>query len=324
MPNRGTRRPSRLLALVAGAFLLLMGVGCFQAPHDPLRIGTNVWPGYEPLYLARSLGRYPGSLVRLIEMSTSTDVLWAFRNGFLDVAALTLDEALTLAQYEPSLRIILVTDLSNGADAVLAGQEIPSLAALKGRRVGVEQTAVGGYLLARALEAGGLEPGDVRVVPVTEGGHEQAFTSGQVDAIVTFDPTRTRLLKRGARVIFDSSRIPGEIVDVLAVRAETLQERRTELREVCSGWFWALEYLARHPQEATDLMAPRLGLSSSELREALTGIKFPTPDQNQRLLQGELLEPAQRLRVVMMREKLLPRSADPASLFRDPLGEVAP
>ena len=308
-----------LAVLVCLAFV----IGCTPSPPEPLRIATNVWPGYEPLYLARSLGLYPPRSVRLVEMANSTDTLRAFRNGLVDCAALTLDETLTLAQDNADLRVILVTDVSHGADAVLARPGLRSLADLRGKRIGVEHTAVGGYLLARTLDAAHLRPRDVEVVPVTESGHEQAFVSGSVDAIVTFEPTRTRLLRHGARVLFDSARIPGEIVDVLVARTETTRTRAGDLEMLCAAWFSALDHLATHGEDAAHRMAGREGLSGPEFGAALSGLRFPDRASNRRLLNGELVKPAQRLVEVMKHEKLLRKAPDPGLLFEAPAPEAS-
>ncbi len=57
-----------------------------------INIGTNVWPGYELLYLARELNLLPQK-VRLIEYNNTSEVMRAFRNRTIQGAALTLDEA---------------------------------------------------------------------------------------------------------------------------------------------------------------------------------------------------------------------------------------
>jgi len=67
-------------------FLLLLS-GCNHAPGTPMRLGTNVWPGYEPLYLAREFGYIDREDVQLVELNSATQVMRAFRNGALEAAA---------------------------------------------------------------------------------------------------------------------------------------------------------------------------------------------------------------------------------------------
>ena len=59
----------RALACVA---LLLALFGCAREPQTVLRIGTNVWIGSEPLYLARELGRFDPATVQLVEYPSAS------------------------------------------------------------------------------------------------------------------------------------------------------------------------------------------------------------------------------------------------------------
>ena len=152
-------------------------------------------------------------------------------------------------------------------------------------------------------------------MPTTLEAHEQAYLSGKVDAIVTFEPVKTKLLARGARILFDSSMIPNEIVDVLVVRSACLQKNPAALHRLVDEWYRALDYLHANPAEACRLMASREGISASQFQESLKGIVIPDEKGNRRLLSGDLLTTASRLTQVMVREKLLKDRVDPARLF---------
>ena len=226
-----------------------------------------------------------------------------------------VDEALTLVQDGIGAKILLVLDISNGADVLMVHPGITTIAGLKGKRIGAESLALGAYLLSRVLEKGGLAPGDIVLRPETFDAHEEAFTSGRVDAVVTFEPVKSRLLARGARVLFDSSMIPNEIVDVLVVHSDAYRENPAALREIVADWYRALAYLKSHPDEACLRMAQREGISAGQFAKALEGIVIPDENRNRRLLSGELLSSARHLSQVMVREKLLRTGTDPARLF---------
>lgn len=300
--------------------LLLAAIvsGCLHAPAPPLRVGTNQWPGYEPLYLARDLGALGDSGIRLVEFTSSTDVMHALRNKTLEAAALTLDEVLTLLQDDIALDVILVMDQSNGADALVARPDIERLEDLRGRRVAVENTAVGALVLDAALREAGLTAGDIDIVPTTVDEHFDAYRNGRVDAVVTFDPVRSRLLSAGATLLFDSSRIPGRVVDVLVVRRDIAGSYDGALRTLLKGHFLALDYLKRHPRDAARRMAPRVGLSPDELLTTYDLIMLPGPAENRRLLDGSpppMHDAARKLVRLMIRQGLLKRPVDPARLF---------
>lgn len=296
-----------------GALLLILTLGlcgCGKLP-PPLNIGTNVWTGYEPMYLARDLGWLSPRDGRMVEFEDSPEVMRALRFGAIDAAALTLDEALTLRAEGVPLRIVLTMDQSNGADVLLARPGIKTLADLKGKRIGVEVGAVGSYVLHRALSKAGLSEKAVHVVPMDVNAHEAAYRDGKVDALVTFEPERTHLIHAGAHVLFDSSEIPGEIVDVLVVRPEAVGSRhRRQLERIVAAWFHALTYLHDHPQDATARMALRLKLAPQEVKAACSRMSFPDMHENLRMMQGDsspLITAARRMSAMMLHEGLIGR-----------------
>lgn len=287
--------------------------GCERGPAPPLRVGSNVWPGYETLSLARSLGIFASTPIKLVELPSATEVTHAFRNGGLEVAALTLDEALALLQQDTSLRVILVVDVSNGGDAVLARPEITSLAQLKNRRIGVENSAVGAIMLDGLLTTAKLSYSDFTLLPVTVDEHLAAYRSGKVDAIVTFAPLIGKLLALGANNIFDSSQIPGRIVDVLVTRKTVLDNQKESLKTLLSAYFMALEYRQQHPDTASRLLAPRLAVPPAEVWKHYQGLRLPDLAENHRLLaqrDPELQKTAAELAQLMHSRHLLSRPVD--------------
>lgn len=314
---RFTSRATFLLAELA-VLAVLAYTGCTPEPQVPLRIGTNVWPGYEPLYLARDQGYFRSDSVRLVEYTSASDVLRAFRNRAIDGAALTLDEVLLLAEAAPDVSVVLVLDVSHGADVILAQPTLSALVDLKGRRVGVEATALGAYVLTRALQSVKLTSADVQTVSLEASEHERAFKERRVDAVVTFEPVRTSLLAAGARQIFDSTRIPGEIVDVLVVRRTSSVKHDAHLGQLVRGWFRSLDFIRKDPDRAAALMAPRERLGADDFHKALQGLRLPDLEENRSMLAGPapaLISAIQQLSRVMQAYQLIRRPPDATGLL---------
>lgn len=298
--------------------LLGLLAACGKPVERPLQLGTVQWPGYEPLYLARSLGYFDESQVKLVEHMATTETIDAFRNDAIDLAGLTLDEVLRLKQQGKDMKIILLMDLSNGADVVIARSGIRSMKELKGKRIGVEENALGAYMLGRALEYSGMKPQDVEIVSLMVGEHETAFGEGRIDAAVTFDPFKTRLLKMGGKVVFDSSKIPDEIVDVLVADPEYLRMHRDEVMALIEAWYRSLDYLRDHREDAAQRIAGRLGISPAEFLDSLEGLRIADRESNERMLSGEspaLEENLQRLSRMMQANSLLNGPVDTSGLI---------
>jgi len=319
-------RPWFRLPLAGLAVVLAIGAGTFEAActsrtAPPVRVGTNTWPGYEPLYLAQDIGRFRPEAVQLARHDSATEVLAAFRAGQLDAAALTLDEAMLLLGRGNDPCVVLVMDTSKGADAIIAHEGIRGVAGLKGRRLGAEKTAVGAYMARRALREAGLSEADVTLVDLPVDRHAGAFLAGDVDAVVTFEPVRSALLSAGGVQVFSSAQIPGEIVDVLVVDRRFLEAHPDQVRTLVQGWFAALDFLAKRPADAAGYMSPRLRLMPHAVMKALSGMDFPDRAENVRMLIGErgmpgLAAPATRLADTMRDLGLLRSNIKPNALFR--------
>src|SRR5690606_5860610 len=206
------------------ALWVMLMAGCSPQSSHALKVATNSWLGYEPLYLARYIGAYERS-VDIVQLPSATDVMRALRNGNVDVAATTLDEALLLASQGEDLVLLMALDFSVGADVVLGRPPIASLKDIKGKRVGVENTGMGALMLSAALEMGGLSFADIRPVNLTIDQHLAAYAKGDIDVVVSFEPVATQLRNQGANLLFDSSAVPDLVVDVLVARRAALRNQ---------------------------------------------------------------------------------------------------
>ena len=230
---------------------------------------------------------------------------------------ISLDELFGLAVDGMQPRIILVVDVSHGADAVVGRSGMKTMKDLQGKRVAVESGALGAFMLSRALALNGMQASDVNVVHMESNEQPSAFEKGLVDGAVTFDPYRTQLLRAGGTTLFDSTRIPGEIVDLVAVRASSLDKQPEAVQSLLTGWFKALDYLQREPADAARRMGIRQQTSGEQYLAALRGLHIPSRDENLRMIGGakpELVPSGQRLMDLMLEAKLLP--------FGPKIGEV--
>jgi len=297
----------RLVCALACAALLPLA-GCVREPETALRIGTNVWIGCEPLYLARELEYLDPKAVQLVEYPSASEVLRAFRNQAIDGMVISLDELFGLASEGLQPKVILVVDVSHGADAVVARPGMQSMKDLKGKRVAVESGALGAFVLSRALALNGMKASDVKVVPMESNEQPGAFVKGQVDAAVTFDPYREQLLRAGAKVVFDSTQIPGEIVDLIAMRMGVLDAQPKSVQALLTGWFRAIDYLKQDPKDAARRMGIRQQISGEQFLRTLQALHIPSREENLKMLGGakpELVASGRRLMDLMVDANLL-------------------
>lgn len=276
----------RALTLLTCLSLLL---GC-QPEADTTRIGSNRWLGYAPLYLADDLGWTAPANLRLVEYPTTTGVLRGFRNGLLDAAMLTLDEALMLqdSSAELDLEVLLISNVSAGADVLYARKPIAALGDLAGQRLGVENTALGAFLLSRVRDLGELRLDQLTIVSLPVHEHVAAFAEGRIDAVISFASEGPALEALGARRIFDSRQLDGEIVDVLVIdRKRVSAERREQLRAI---WFEALRRWQEHREDADQRLQARLGLTPEAMRVTREGLVMGDAALNRHWFEGDQLQ----------------------------------
>ncbi len=301
------RRALAGLVTLAG-WPLLSGCALGAAP---LTVAAHTWPGYELMFLARREAWLDPKTVRLVDMESASASMAALERGEVDAAALTLDEALRVRARGTDVRVVLVFDISSGADKVVARPGITRLAALAGKHVGVEDSALGALMLHKALEAGGLAADEIIPVPLTIDQHLRAWEEGRVAALVTYEPVADALVRQGGTVLFDSSAIPNLIVDVLAVRAQALEKRHTRsaVRALLAAHFRALAHLHSHPDDAAYRLAHRLGGSGPKALESYRGLVLPDPYANRQLLaggDGGLMATARELVALLHQQGRLP------------------
>lgn len=311
--RRMTFSRRRLLYSLPGLALAPWLSACKRAPIRPLSIASHVWPGYELMFLAREEGWLPTPDLRLLETATATASLAALADNRADGAALTLDEVLRARADGIALNVVLVFDVSTGADMLLARPEIQSLADLAGKRIGVEQSALGALMLHKILAAAGLSKSAVTLVPMNADGHMDTWRRERLDALITYEPTASRLLAEGARRLYDSREMPDTIFDVLAIKPDAVARQPKALAALVAGHFRALQHLRHNPQDAAHRMATRMAIPAGEVRDAYRGLELPDIHANRHLLadgENHLLKAARELSQVMLAAGLLARTAD--------------
>ena len=296
---------------LTGLAVALTMSGCGWLADKPISIASHVWPGYESMFLARGEGWLDTNQVHLVETSSASDSLQMLAEGKVDGAALTLDEVLTARSKGVPLSVVMIFDVSAGADMLIVRPGIKSLADLKHHRIGVEEGAVGGLMLANILRSAGLKKEDVNIVSLTIDKQANAWTQQQMDAVITYEPVASIVQQQGGIKLFDSRQIPNTIVDVLAIRSDALDHSHASaIRNLLSSYFKALDHLNRNPHDAAYRMATRLNLPADDVLPAFKGLLLPDAANNHRMLTGskpELLETARKVSAIMVESGLLPR-----------------
>lgn len=247
------------------------------APVDrelPLQVGLDLWAGYYPALLAEQLGYFRDAQVAVVlSIPEDTDQLLVdFAAGSLDGIGVASGDTINVVEANPDSRIILFSDLSDGADVVLGLPPINVPEDLQGRVVGTNLGGFGELLVRQMLDQHGVRPSAVKVVNVDASRALDRLLSGEVAAVHTWEPYASRARAQGAKVLYSSRDADGLILDGFIFSGETLRARPTAVRRFVSAWFRAVEHWQAHPQEDSALVAKRLAAAPDSV--SMNGVRL--------------------------------------------------
>ncbi|QQP93076.1 ABC transporter substrate-binding protein (plasmid) [Skermanella sp. TT6] len=242
------------------------------AEKQSFRIAWSIYAGWMPWGYAADSGimkkwadKY-GISVEIVQINDYVESINQYTAGAFDGCVMTNMDALTIpAAGGVDSTALIAGDYSDGNDGVvLKGGD--SLAEIKGRNVNLVELSVSHYLLARALDSVGLSERDVRVVNTADADIVSAFASPDVTAVVTWNPQLSEVRKaEGAALVFDSSKIPGEIIDLMVVNTETLKDNPSLGKALVGAWYETLALMQDTGPKGTEALTAMATAAGTDL-----------------------------------------------------------
>ncbi len=282
--------------VAAASTLALIGVllasACAPREKSRVSLGVSPWPGYQLVHVAQEQGYFDdeGLHVHLVEQFSTGDTRRSYERGQLDVWCGSNAEVIfahTSGARSP--RIVMVFDASNGADVLLADRRIGSIGALRGKRIALEPASLDVVAVHHALASAGLRLRDVEVVGMSQSDVPRALTKGRVVAAETYPPMSVELLADSTRWrrLFDSSRAPGAILDVLVMDSTFLERHERQAAAILRALKRAEDYFANHREEVMAAIAKRERITPGELERSMAGIRPYVMSEQEQLLKPD-------------------------------------
>lgn len=250
------------------------------AQAGTLSIGHTTWVGYGTLYLARDLGYFKeqGLDVELTTIEEASMYMAAQASGKLSGSASTIDEILKYRSKDFCFKAVAALDESYGGDGVLVGNGVTSLKELKGQSVAVNEGSVSQFWLSYLLKHNGMTMADLDIQNMTADDAATAFIAGRVPAAVTWEPHLSLVRQKGeGKVLIDSSKTPGVIVDVVALSCDVIDKQPEDVKALVKGLYKAVQFTRDNPEKAHEIMAKGVGgylADPVELANAAKGVRF--------------------------------------------------
>jgi NitT/TauT family transport system substrate-binding protein len=241
-----------------------------EAPKTEFNIGWSIYTGWMPWAYADKTGilkkwgdKY-GVKINLVQVNDYVESINQYTAGKLDGVASTNMDALTIpAAGGKDTTALIMGDYSNGNDGIVL-KNGSSTADIKGRTVNLVELSVSHYLLARALELNGMKLPDVKTVNTSDADIVGAFATPEVTAVAAWNPQLSEINKTaGAVQVFDSSKIPNEIQDLMTVSSATLKANPNLGKALVGAWYEVMGIIAKGDANSKAAIAEMARLSGT-------------------------------------------------------------
>ncbi|SLN36396.1 alkanesulfonate transporter substrate-binding subunit [Roseivivax jejudonensis] len=264
--------------VVSLAALAALGAPAAAQEKTEFRVAWSIYVGWMPWGYLEDSGimdtwaeKY-GIDVEIVQINDYVESINQYTSGAFDgVSATNMDTLSIPAGGGVDTTALIIGDYSDGNDAVITKGDT-TLEGLAGTRVNLVELSVSHYLLARALDSVGLAERDLDgVVNTSDADMVAAFSSEDVQTVVTWNPLVSAILDGNpdAQTLFDSSAIPGEILDLMVVNTETLEANPDFGRALVGAWYEVMGLMAEGDEAALTAMAEAAGTDLEGYRAQL-------------------------------------------------------
>jgi len=260
------------VALLAGV-ALLMTPAAKAAEKTTFKVAWSIYVGWMPWDYAAQSGilkkwadKY-GIKIELTQINDYVESINQYTAGGFDGCVMTNMDMLTI----PSAggvdsTALIVGDFSNGNDGVVIKGKGKKLADIKGLPINLVELSVSHYLLARGLGTVGLKERDIQVVNTSDADIVGAYAATGTKATVTWKPQLSEILASpDAQLVFDSSKIPGEIIDLMVVNSATLKDNPKLAKALVGAWYETLSVMTKKDAAAQKALAQMAKASGTDV-----------------------------------------------------------
>jgi NitT/TauT family transport system substrate-binding protein len=264
------------IRLLLCACLLMVTVPGAAPATETYRIAWSHYTGWEPWEYARHSGildkwaKKYGIKIQLDLINDYIESINLYTGGAYQGCVMTNMDALTIpAVGGVDSTALILGDFSNGNDGIVM-KKGDIVKDLKGREVKLVELSVSHYLLARALSMNGMKERDIKLINTSDADIAAIFTADDNGAAVTWNPPLMQCRNvKGAKLVFDSSKIPGEIIDMMVVRSDSPDALKKAL---VGAWFETMATISsksKTSKEAIGYMANFAGGTVAEFKAQL-------------------------------------------------------
>ncbi len=250
--------------------------------YPSINFGFELWPGFLIVPLAEKLGYFhdEGIDVQLYPYISVNDLVNDVASGKINARA-GLSSEIVYEARESGIRayIVLITDHSVGADAVLTRKGAKPIGASKGSKIAY--IGEPDFFVQWALSSFNTTPKDYVFI---DAGSEEAsvelLRKGLVDHIITYEPYVSMAKQLGATEEYTSAESPGVVTDIIAFDTKYVRGQPHVLDGFMRAYFRAYDYWKSHPKDAYRIVRSTFHITESDFENQMRYIEMLDRDAN--------------------------------------------
>ncbi|MDH4944111.1 hypothetical protein [Sulfurimonas sp. C5] len=262
--------------------------GCSSDQPKEIRIATNSWIGYSPLFYANETGELKKLNMKLVTNVSLAEASDIFEVAKAELVTTTQHEYFSLKESVKNVIPIILIDRSDGGDMILSNRTQEQLYKDETIYAYLESDSINNELLAAFLEKKKLT--HKNIVYINEDQLQISDLDNNTDKsmlIVTYSPYNLKLETKGFKELASTKDINSLIViDALCAKTSIYKTEKKRLQELKIIIDNAIEEINTNPQKVYKLVAKYLdNMSYEEFLDSLNSIKWINKNPPQELME---------------------------------------
>ncbi len=256
----------------------------------PLRVGITSWVGFDIARYAEPSGIFKqrGLEVELVQFENNQDVSRAVMRGRLDATFTSFSDVMQVDPGNSKPVVLMTTNISAGADGIVAKPEIKSVEDLRGKKVAAKLGTVNHLILLEALKAHQIKPSDVQILDYSNDVAVQKIRTGEIDAAVLWQPVLGETAKSvKGNIIHTTKEVDSLVIDILMSTNSIVKAKKAELKQFMLAWFDVMHAVETQPKKVFNAVGEQLGQSGEAFGSDYAGLKKGDITLNQRMFGAE-------------------------------------
>ncbi len=247
-----------------------------DSAEQKIKIATNSWIGYTPLFYAKETGELEKlgfSIIINVSLAEAADV---YNVGKADMVTTTQHEYHVLKEMMGDVTPVILFDRSNGGDMILANVSLDEIKRAPRIVVYLEVDSINAELLQEFIKKNDIDQKKLSIINEDQQKIQDVENTKTPILIVTYTPYDVALKKKGFKEIASTKNIHDLIViDALCARKKVIDEHKDRLVALKKVLDQKIEQIKKNPKSSFGYVKKYLGdISYEEYLASLKSIEW--------------------------------------------------